>query len=49
MYLVDHVFQRDVAKYFKISPLLVSRIVNEAKRDQEKNRALRKQIEEKQE
>ena len=45
MYLEDHVFQKDVAKYFKISPLLVSQLVNEAKRDREQTRELRKREE----
>ena len=30
MYLEDHVFQSDIAKYYKISPILVSRLVKEA-------------------
>ena len=42
MYLDDHVFQRDVAKYFKVSPALVSQLVRQAKEDREKNRELRK-------
>jgi len=37
MYLVDHVFQKDIAKYYKISPMLVSKLVVEAQRDPEKN------------
>ena len=37
MYLVDHVFQKDIAKYYKISPVLVSKLVVEAQRDPEKN------------
>ena len=37
MYLVDHVFQKDIAKYYKISPALVSKLVVEAQRDPEKN------------
>ena len=31
MYLVDHVFQKDVAKYYKISAALVSKLVVESK------------------
>ena len=42
MYLEQHVFQADVAKYFKVSPAIVSRLVKEAKTDQEKNRELKK-------
>ena len=30
MYLVDNVFQKDVAKYYKVSPMLVSRLVKES-------------------
>ena len=30
MYLKDHVYQADIAKYYKISPQLVSQIVKEA-------------------
>ena len=30
MYLEDNVFQSDIAKYYKISPMLVSRLVKEA-------------------
>jgi len=30
MYLVDGVFQKDVAKYYKVSPMLVSRLVKES-------------------
>ena len=37
MYLVDHVFQADIAKYYKISPALVSRLVKEAQADPGKN------------
>ena len=37
MYLVDHVFQGDIAKYFKISPMLVSRLVKEAQEQPDKN------------
>ena len=29
MYLEDHIFQCDVAKFFKISPTLVSKLVKE--------------------
>ena len=42
MYLDDHVFQRNVTKYFKVSPALVSQLVRQAKGDREKNRELRK-------
>ena len=30
MYLVDHVFQKDIAKFYKISAALVSKLVVEA-------------------
>ena len=30
MYLVDGVFQKDVAKFYNISPILVSRLVKES-------------------
>ena len=36
MYLEDGVFQKDVAKFYKISPLLVSKLVKESKTDPEK-------------
>ena len=42
MYLEDHVFQVDIAKYFKVSPALVSRLVKEAQKDPQRNFALRK-------
>ena len=40
MYLEDHVFQADIAKYFKVSPAMVSRLVREAKADIDKNKEL---------
>ena len=33
MYLVDHVFQGDIAKYYKVSAALVSKLVVEAQRE----------------
>ena len=33
MYLVDHVFQNDIAKYYKISSTMVSKLVVEAQRN----------------
>ena len=36
MYLVDHVFQKDIAKYYKISAALVSKLVVEAQREPKK-------------
>ena len=30
MYLVDHVFQKDIAKFYKVSAALVSKLVVEA-------------------
>ena len=40
MYLVDHVFQGDVAKYYKVSAALVSKLVVEAQRNPQKIKAL---------
>ena len=42
MYLEDHVYQADVANYYKVSPFLVSKLVKEAKEDQEKNNELKR-------
>ena len=39
----EHVFQVDIAKYFKVSAALVSKLVKEAQEDPERNFALRKQ------
>ena len=36
MYLEDHVTQKDIAKYYKITPRLVSCLVKEAQCDQGK-------------
>ena len=33
MYLERHVFQKDIAKYYKISPNMVSRIIKEYQED----------------
>ena len=33
MYLIDHVFQADIAKYYKVSAALVSKLVVEAQRE----------------
>ena len=33
MYLEDGVFQKDVAKFYKISPVLVSKLVKEAQQN----------------
>ena len=46
MYLDDHVFQKDVAKYYKVSAALVSKLVVEAKRDPKRNVALKIKAEE---
>ena len=46
MYLDDHVFQKDIAKYYKISAGLVSKLVVEAKRDPKRNVALKIKAEE---
>ena len=40
MYLVDHIFQCDIAKFYKISAALVGRLVKEAQRDPQKLLAL---------
>ena len=47
MYLDDHVFQSDIAKYYKISAGLVSKLVVQAKRDSKRNLALKVEAEEK--
>ena len=41
MYRDDHVFQCDVAKYYKVTVGLVSKLVVEAQRDPEKIKALK--------
>ena len=41
MYLVDHVFQKDVAKYFKIPAALVGKLVKEAQNNPEKQQNLK--------
>ena len=41
MYLVDNVFQKDIAKYYKISAALVSKLVVEAQRNPQKNELLK--------
>ena len=41
MYRDDHVFQCDIAKYYKISAAMVSRLVVEAQRDPKKIKALK--------
>ena len=46
MYLVDHVFQKDIAKFYKISAALVSKLVVEAQRNPQKNEALKIKVEE---
>ena len=40
MYIVDHIFQSDIAKYYKISPALVSKLVKEAQRNPQKLQTL---------
>ena len=42
MYLERHVFQKDIAKYYRISQNMVSRIVREYQEDPKKNPALLK-------
>ncbi len=46
MYLVDHVFQKDIAKFYKISATLVSKLVVEAQRNPQKNEVLKIKMEE---
>ena len=41
MYLVDNVFQKDIAKFYKISAALVSKLVVEAQRNPQKNELLK--------
>ena len=40
MYLVDHVFQNDIAKYYKVSAAMVSKLVVEAQRNPQKLKVL---------
>ena len=47
MYLKQHVYQADVAKYFKISPALVSRLVKEAQENPKRIAELKKEREKK--
>ena len=46
MYLEDNIFQVDIAKYYKISPQLVSKLIKEAQEDPAKNLALKRKKEE---
>ena len=48
MYLERHVFQKDIAKYYRISQNMVSRIVREYQEDPKKNPDLIKQEEKEQ-
>ena len=41
MYIEDHVFQSDIAKYFKVSAALVSRLIKEAQANPEKINGLK--------
>ena len=41
MYLVDHVFQKDIAKYYKVSAALVGKLIKEAEKNPEKQQALK--------
>jgi len=36
MYLVDHVFQKDIALYYKVSAALVGRLIKEAQKNPQK-------------
>ena len=49
MYLDDHVFQKDIAKYYKVSAGLVSKLVMEAQRDPKRNLVLKIKAEEEKE
>ena len=40
MYLDQHVFQKDIATYFRISPNMVSRIIREYQENPDKNNEL---------
>jgi len=40
MYLLDNVFQTDIAKFYKISAALVSKLVVEAQRNPQKLKVL---------
>ena len=42
MYLEDHVYQKDIAKLYKISTALVGKLVKEAQEESTKNDDLRK-------
>ena len=46
MYLEDHIMQADIAKYFKITPRLVSCLVKDAQRNPDKAALLKKKQEE---
>ena len=45
MYFHDHVLQKDIAKYYKVSAVLVSKLIKEAQEDPEKIKRLRKKDE----
>ena len=47
MYLEDHMFQKEIAKYYKVSCAIVSRLCREAETDLAKNRKLKQKEEEK--
>ena len=46
MYLEDHVMQVDIAKYYKITPRLVSCLVKDAQRNPDKGAQLKKKQDE---
>ena len=46
MYLEDHVMQVDIAKYYKITPRLVSCLVKDAQRNPDKGALLKKKQDE---
>ena len=45
MYLEDHVYQKDIASYYKISPALVGKLVKQAEEDPKKNTKLQEKEE----
>ena len=40
MYRVDHVFQKDIAKYYKVSAALVGKLIKEAGKNPQKQLTL---------
>ena len=48
LYLEDHVFQKDIAKTYKISTALVSKLVREAQAESTRNQELKQKEEDEQ-